>query len=450
MPAPSRQPWSTFHVAVVGAIAAAMCAPGHTAASAQPPPAPPQKAPQPPAQPGLPPSPTGPLVTFAFPGGTIADFVKAIQKAAEPAAVNISVAADAAPIPVPPVEYRQVAVSSALDALPAATRGRAILDVRQVGDVAGGSGVYAISLSPSFMPPGQPFSAVVGDRPTVQAFSIRQLIDPPADGPGAAPIPVESVLAAVDAAIALGTTDLQGAPEPPQVKFHRDSGVLIVRGTQDQIISIKNLLDTMHQDLAARTRAAHEAAERAGLLRRAAAEREQALRQATVKLDLQRQELELAEAAHERARSLVETGQASQDELIRAKAELARRRAELQMAQLEVQRLAEADRAPEVRPGAPGPRPSAVTVTYDLRDLKPFAGNIVEIFRMIVGRAPGDENVRPVPSKGDAGATFAVRATPDQHHLLIQVLNLARRLKAGDPTLPGLNPEDLLKGAQKE
>src|SRR5688500_8384466 len=78
------------------------------------PPAPAQQ--QPAAAPNVPKT-SGPVVSIDFAGGTVNDFIGAVQKAAAPAAVNVIRPAEAAAVPAPPISLRNVTVQTALEAL---------------------------------------------------------------------------------------------------------------------------------------------------------------------------------------------------------------------------------------------------------------------------------------------------------------------------------------------
>lgn len=468
--------------------------------------------------------PQGPRVTLNFPGGTVLEYVKAIQKAAEPTVINAMVSADAAKLRVPAVEFKQVAVSSAIEALPMAAQNEtaaAVLEVRAVGQAWDGSGIYSISARQTvFGAPGQAMLTPGKAPEHVEVFSMRDLVEPPPGAPaGAGGTTVETILMAVDTAIGLHSDG-----EKPQVKFHKDSGVLIVRGTQEQIRTVKDLLNTLREDTGQRWHGVQEMMERARVQEKQAAEREHALRKAGVQLDMKRKEFGLAEEAFARANQMREAGQVSQDEFGKAQMELTHRRAEMEMAELEMERYANAARAtaaegdarvggaveaelmaelearrrdleaaaaaldrmrdrgmgnehPEVvavkaradavraaaeatkaqlqelrgrtgRAGrAEGAKPAVVAI-YDIREYRNFMGDVVELCKGIAGG--GEDAVSVKPGGGDQAGSLVVKTTPERQAMIVRMLNLAKRLRANDPKLPGLNVEDVLKGATKE
>ena len=48
-------------------------------------------------------------------------------------------------------------------------------------------------------------------------------------------------------------------------------------------------------------------------------------------------------------------------------------------------------------------------------------------------------------ASGDMTGTLVVRATPADHRVLVQALNLIRRAKANEPKLPGLDADELIR-----
>jgi hypothetical protein len=93
--------------------------------------------------------------------------------------------------------------------------------------------------------------------------------------------------------------------------------------------------------------------------------------------------------------------------------------------------------------GGTGPR---VVVIYDIREYKNFMGDVVELCRGIAG---GGQEAVSTKSAGDQ-ASLTVRTTPERQAMIVKMLNLAKRLRANDPKLPGLNVEEVLKGATTE
>jgi hypothetical protein len=213
-----------------------MALPG--AAGGQPAQPPPQQQ-QPPPQRQRPEQAALPVIDLSFPGGTVLDYVAALRKANPEA--NIVVDPEAAQIAMPPVTLRRVTVPAAL----------AVLQRRSVND---GRTVIELSLEevPSFSPE---------ERPTYQ-------VQARTSGAGRAPPPIRStkvwtvsrllggditsrkLLSAVETAL-----EVVGSEPKPDVRFHEDTGLVIARGSAEQIEAIADVIDQLSRSLKARQEA---------------------------------------------------------------------------------------------------------------------------------------------------------------------------------------------------
>ncbi len=192
------------------------------------------------------PRPMGAVVTASFRGGTLADFV-AVVRAAEPRA-NIVVATVAATAKVPPMEVRGAGLDQLLNGACAVAEAEFVVRVNEFrGD---GEPVYSIVAMPQgpLGPQGQVQSTPSKPEESTAVFSLNRLTepDPRLGTPG---LPAETILSAMEA----GNGD---EPKQPVLRFHRQSGLLFVRGNRTQIALVKDLLSNLERDLDERRRRA--------------------------------------------------------------------------------------------------------------------------------------------------------------------------------------------------
>ncbi len=179
------------------------------------------------------------VVTMTFPGGTLAKFVSAVR-AVEPNA-NIVMATRAAEAMVPPMELRGAGLEQALESACMVVEGPVEVRVKDSGGQ--GQPVYTI-LALERRQPG-----VVGppsaDQVVQRVFTLNNLTMPRGSGLGVEPLAVETILSAVEL-----VTTADG--KSPLLRFHKDSGLLLVRGTNEQVANANEALAVMANDLDAR------------------------------------------------------------------------------------------------------------------------------------------------------------------------------------------------------
>jgi hypothetical protein len=187
------------------------------------------------------------VVTATFPGGTMEEFVT-VLRASEPRA-NIIVSAAAAQAKLPRIELRGAGLDQALDG--ACLVAEAEFQVRSVPFPGQGEPVFSIYAVPAAKQSGGagPANAPKVDVST-QVFSLNRLTDSDSRS-GLAGMKVETVLSAIEA----GSTDEAKAAE---LRFHRESGLLFVRGSRAQLSLVKELLANLEQDQSERRLQAKE------------------------------------------------------------------------------------------------------------------------------------------------------------------------------------------------
>lgn len=179
-------------------------------------------------------------VTLQFGGGTMSKFVRAVREA-QPKA-NIVVAAKAADVMLPPIDLRNAGVEQSLQGACEVVEGDVQVRVREwKGD---GEPVYSIVANETKRGVTTTTSATSqGDAVAATVLALGRLTDAARQPAGYEPLRVETVLSAIEAA-----TD--GDKNPPVLRYHRDSGLLIVRGTQDQRFTVEMVLSVLERDRA--------------------------------------------------------------------------------------------------------------------------------------------------------------------------------------------------------
>jgi hypothetical protein len=164
-----------------------------------------------------------PAVTLAFPGGTLAELVAQIREK-EPRA-NIVVAAAAASAVLPPMELRGAGLDQVLDsACVVATGGQ---EVRLHGFHGGGEPVFAI--------------VAVAKAPEASRESVRTEVFGLGTLTEELGLHPETLLSAIEAAV--------GEPRLVALRYHRESGLVIVRGTGEQLEVVQSVLKNVERDL---------------------------------------------------------------------------------------------------------------------------------------------------------------------------------------------------------
>ena len=169
------------------------------------------------------------LISVKFAGGTVTEYVKALVKKA--GTINVMLAPEAAEVPMPPVTLTKVTVSAAIDLVDgrsASPPGRYIkLDVRHMPQ-------YAEEALPTYH-----ISAGVHqtERPSTNAsvWTIANLLRGDI-------FDADDVLAAIETAM-----DILESTGEPDIRFHKETGLLIARGDRAQLSTIKEVLEQLER-----------------------------------------------------------------------------------------------------------------------------------------------------------------------------------------------------------
>ncbi len=202
-----------------------------------------QEAPPPP--PAAPPAANavapGVTVTLAFPGGTLGDFVDQLRRI-EPRA-NIVMAAGAELAKLPAMDLRGAGLDQALDS--ACTVAVSDRQIRIKAFRGPGEPVYTILVQDRAQ-------RADGGREVVrtEVFGLARLTDVDPHGRQLSPT---TVLSAIEAAV--------GDDRLDWLRYHQESGLMIVRGTGEELDVVQSVLKNLERDLQQRRNRVQPAAE---------------------------------------------------------------------------------------------------------------------------------------------------------------------------------------------
>jgi hypothetical protein len=208
--------------------------------------------PSPTATPVMPQPPrpdVGPVLTIDFPGGTVGQYIEALRHASSQP-VNIVVPPRASKANMAPVSLKTVSLIDALGAVLAvadipADEDWGVRPLWQISSMgvspatAGGDSVPGFAIlvqtrSRSVITPAGPQFMGAPHNPRTTVYSIRALLDS-----GMKP---EAVITAIGAVLSM---DKQA--EAPEIKFHEESGLLILRATPEQTDSAEQVIARLQE-----------------------------------------------------------------------------------------------------------------------------------------------------------------------------------------------------------
>lgn len=260
-----------------------------------------------------------PTVSVEFAGGTVGEYVASLKKAAGPGTpVNAILSDSASRMALAPISLKSVSVETALQAIEAAA--------------GSADGVWLIGAIGQVMPDvlggvAQAFS--VDFRPNermARGMSRRLVVYSMDEVTGAqGGVTPEVVLTAIESTLAMQTDPATKA----ELKYHKESGLLIVRGMAQDVEAVAQVLDRLGDDIRRRTRDASRA-KSADILLRGNVQR------AEIRVRVTREEVARAEQHLNETRAHVERGTASSAELRDAEGAVSHARAEFEMAMVEL------------------------------------------------------------------------------------------------------------------
>lgn len=301
-------------------------------------------------------------ISIDFKGGTVAEYINTLKKSGK--AVNIVASERASKQQLAPVSLDQVSVGVAVFSIQAAaTSGSGNWRIEAISPPGPqamqfpgmpGSGVQAFAVD--FYPYGKR-----GEDVVVESYSLQRIIK--ADGKAGGLDP-NVVLTAIETGLKLQN---EGSEQPPDLKFHPDSGLLFVRGTRADVQLVGSVVGRMLDDAKVRTAAAEKRAQENMV-------RNIAMKEAKLDVEFREMELAMAQKKLEQVKELAEKGAVPPMEVMGIETEFARARMNLERAKLGVERaqivtgdpIAEEQPAanpakedPTTAPAAPGGAPKS-------------------------------------------------------------------------------------------
>ncbi|MCC6319945.1 MAG: TolC family protein [Phycisphaerales bacterium] len=440
---------------------------------------------------------TGPTININFAGGTLAAYVQAVRDAATKAGqpVNIVVPKEAEDETVPAISLVNVTPKTALESLTYAFPEQAgtAVSARFIGSPNEQSLTFALRYAKvgRVLLPGQPNMAMSPPQPPrfSRVHSLRTLVESPEGLPPdpSLTMPVENVLGALRAAAELETSANapEGKIDPPEFLLHKESQLLICRGTQSQQDLVASLLSELRATLQPKRDRAYESAKLSATMKMQEVTLEAQLEQQKNMLKRCDAEVKIAKENLERAETLHQSGTMSVAEvnvarsgLNQAESNVERAQSDVRaaQAQLEVLRAQVNTRGGEGPPGVGAPSPAAaalgvagpsVKLVYEVKDLEPLHKDLYTFCKLAVpgnwdevGPYDQEEAYRYAP-KDPNRQKYAARywvmemwkrtgkmpmiATRQQHMVIAQYLTTVRRAKANEPDLPGLDVDQMIQ-----
>lgn len=276
-------------------------------------------------------------ITIDFPGGLLKEFV-AEAKRSSTGPMNVMMSQEAELVTVPRIQLNDApafAVFMGLRMAVGSVNGRMLaVDVIPQMNPVGGH-VFTISLSPTdprSKPAEQAHAAAA-----VHVFSVRDLVEAP-EGPAGVTLTIDGILTAISATLEM--QDLGG--EPPKVRYHKETGVVIARATVEGLKAIDQLLGTLRQDEEKRRERAEDARESQRWAREQEIEYSAKIKSIGAELSVRHEELAAAEAEMGRIKAVLSRnpeapGYAELEEEVKVR--LAKARAGVQVMSNELERL---------------------------------------------------------------------------------------------------------------
>jgi len=376
---------------------------------------------------------TPPVVTVNFAGGPVGEYIKALRESTGEEPVNVILSTAAAELVLSPITLRNVSLDVAVQAISAAAGdaagGFSIRRIKPLADVSNqASPVYAVDFVPREFPRGARHTSP-SETPLIQVFSLRPITEAEAGDPLGASVAerAETVLTAVQTALDIAPNE---SGQPAELKFHRDSGLLIVRGTRSQIAAVEESMHRMQADVDRRRATTKAAAvpEEALIERRARAQK------ARVLMEQSMRELELSRNNFARVQELVAAGSVSTGELTEAQLRLDTAESHVRTAEVELMQMQEMLRLIERSRAAAASGPTVVDLSSWPKE------QYSSVLLMLKSLTEGDD--RPARVEDIGGQSALITGDARQIDLLVNILReVARARRLDSPnTRPAESP----------
>ena len=184
------------------------------------------------------------LIELEFPGGTIAEYVEALNEVVGKA--NIVVMAAARDIEMPPIELNSVALGSALELIQGEFQPQERVRVQvHVDEVS----MYEEGEKPIHRVFAEVHRQGRPSETSVHVWTVANLLSEN--------LPPDAVLTAVETAVEL-VTDLR---QPAEIRFHEATGLIIARGSRQQLEAVDYVVRQVEEGIERRRAASREAQE---------------------------------------------------------------------------------------------------------------------------------------------------------------------------------------------
>lgn len=384
----------------------------------------------------------GPSISVDFKGGTAKEFVDAVRSAAGADKVNVIMPREAETVALPAISLNNVGVYTALQAMEFASGSNngVRFSVSLLGPTEP-SRTFAVGQITSFQPGTVGPAGLAGSRQETRVFSLRELVELPAGQGGEGALTSETIINAVRSATQLDSSTGQSAPE---IMFHKDSLLLLVRASGEQLRTIEAVLGQLRQSVEARRAQAVEGMRRQQAFAMEQTELRGQMTQAEIQVAQAKQRMVDVQGKLDRFKQMRDKGSGSAGDVESIEAELNVARTTAAQAEatrrgVEERRTLLEQRMKSGGDGA-GSSEAIVLVVYQFADLKAFGNDVLTLIRAVVPGAAQDAFTDPVQAK--------VRATPSQHRVIVTALNTIRRAKANEPQLPGQSVEELIRKSE--
>jgi hypothetical protein len=268
-------------------------------------------------------------ISVNFPGGTLEEYVRALREATKDP-VNVSLQGDAARLRIEPLVLREVSIESALRAALGSRPGQNLLEndgsmtstrLETIQATAAGKPVFVITTQR--VPGGGPGSADA----SIDVLTIRSLVQ--SDDAKHQDAREQVVLAAIDSGLKLlGSTE----GVKPQIDYHQDSGLLLVRGQARDVALVREIVGRMTEDQKRQNAEMHDRRKNEINNRAAMQRAELSMRVADTRVGEAQRRLD-------ETQKLVDAGSASTRDLSDARMASIQAETEVGMARIEIMRL---------------------------------------------------------------------------------------------------------------
>lgn len=196
------------------------------------------------------------IVSLEFPGGKLSDFITTLRRVLRETESkrfhNLLATGPTSRISLPAIDVYQVEIGSLFEAVATMVQPQHVLDFRMIHN---GEGHPVMMLS-TFPDQSNDLDPDDGSKVAVEAFALRGLTTVLPTEPANFALSTATVLTAIETALEL----TPGEGDPATLRFHEDSGLLLVQGTARQLDTVRRILDTLSVDID-RLRSRHRASQ---------------------------------------------------------------------------------------------------------------------------------------------------------------------------------------------